>query len=174
MQNEEELKLIAQSLSGDTQAYGLLVDRYKNVIYHHCFAILRDEDAAEDMAQETFITAYYQLKKYNNTFKFSTWLFKVSTNKCLNYLRRKSKEIAADDNLFENTASNEPTPHKEAETTELREAVGRLQPKYQAVVSLYYWQGLSYKDIALLMDVPINSVRVWLLRAKQQLRKELS
>jgi RNA polymerase sigma-70 factor (ECF subfamily) len=174
MQNKEELELIARSLRGDTQAYGLLVDRYKNVIYHHCFAILRDEDAAEDMAQETFITAYYQLKKYNNTFKFSTWLFKVGTNKCLNYLRHKSKELAADDKLLESVASSGPTPHKEAETAELREAVGKLQPKYQAVVSLYYWQGLSYKDIAVFMNVPINSVRVWLLRAKQQLRRELS
>jgi len=83
MQQQDESELIAQSLSGDAVCYGELVDRYKNAIYHHCFAILRSEDAAEDMAQETFITAYYKLKTYKKDYKFSTWLFKISTNKCL-------------------------------------------------------------------------------------------
>jgi len=174
MQNKEESELIAQSLNGDTEAYGQLVDRYKNVIYYHCFAILRDEDAAEDMAQETFIAAYYQLKKYNNAFKFSTWLFKISTNKCLNYLRHTAMERAIDDKLLDNIVSAGLPPHKEAEVIELKEAVDRLQPQYRAAISLHYWQGLPYKDIAVAMDVPLNSVRVWLLRAKQQLRKELS
>lgn len=59
MQNPDEPELIAQSLGGDTDAYGQLVDRYKTAIYHHCFAIVRDEAAAEDMAQEAFITAFY-------------------------------------------------------------------------------------------------------------------
>jgi RNA polymerase sigma-70 factor (ECF subfamily) len=174
MQDKEEPGLIAQSLSGDKEAYGQLVDRYKTAIYYHCFAILHDEDAAEDIAQETFITAYYQLKKYNANFKFSTWLFKISTNKCLNYRRQKAKQLPANDNLFDSIVSTGPTPEEEIERTELKEAVARLEPKYRAVVSLYYWQGLAYKEIAIAMDVPINSVRVWLLRAKQQLRKELS
>jgi RNA polymerase sigma-70 factor (ECF subfamily) len=174
MQNTDEPELIAQSLDGDTESYGLLVDRYKNAMYHHCFAILRDEDAAEDMAQETFIAAYYQLKKYNSAYKFSTWLFRISTNKCLNYLRRKTKEISADEKVLDGIVSNQPTPHKTAEAHEVRDAVERLQPNYRAVVSLYYWQGLEYKDIALATDAPLNSVRVWLLRAKEQLRKELS
>jgi len=174
MQNTDESELIAQSLHGDTEAYGQLVDRYKNAIYHHCFAIVHDEDAAEDMAQETFIAAYYQLKKYDAHYRFSTWLFKISTNKCLNYIRSTAKVTTPGDKLIDALATGEPSPHRSAEMHELREMVNHLQPKYRAVISLYYWRGLEYADIATAMNAPLNSVRVWLLRAKDELRKELS
>ena len=174
MQNTDEPELIARSLSGDAEAYGQLVDRYKSAIYHHCFAIVHDEDIAEDMAQEAFIAAYYQLKKYDAKYKFSTWLFKISTNKCLNSVRGRAKVTPLDDELAETLTSNEPSPHRNAEMREVQEAITRLRPKYRAVISLYYWQGLEYADIALAMGAPLNSVRVWLLRAKSELRKELS
>jgi RNA polymerase sigma-70 factor (ECF subfamily) len=63
MQNIQEAELIAQSLNGDTHAFSELVDRYKNAVYYHCFAIVRDEAAAEDIAQETFVRAYYSMAK---------------------------------------------------------------------------------------------------------------
>jgi RNA polymerase sigma-70 factor (ECF subfamily) len=174
MQNTDELELIAQALGGDTEAYSQIVDRYKSAIYHHCFAIVHDEDVAEDMAQETFITAYYQLKKYDVKYKFSTWLFKVSTNKCLNSIRSRAKVTALEDSVIDTLISSAPSPHRNAEMYELHEAVRSLQPKYRAVISLYYWQGLEYADIAVVMGAPLNSIRVWLLRAKNELRKELS
>jgi len=174
MQNTDEPELIAQSLSGNTEAYSQLVDRYKTAIYHHCFAITHDEDVAEDMVQETFIAAYYKLNRYNSTYKFSTWLFKISTNKCLNHLRAAAKTTRISEELIETTPSNEPSPERRAELHELREMVDQLAPNYRAAISLYYWQGLEYADVAVAMNAPINSVRVWLLRAKKELRKELS
>ncbi len=174
MQRMDEPELIAQSLAGNTEAYSQLVDRYKNAIYHHCFAIVRDEDTAEDMAQEAFIAAYYQLKRYDAQYRFSTWLFKISTNKCLNQLRSSAKTAVLDDDLLDTLATSEPSPHQKAEMHELRELVEQLPPTYRAVISLYYWHGLGYADIATAMDAPLNSVRVWLLRAKNTLRKELS
>ena len=78
MQTDEH-ELIAQSLAKDADAYGQLVDRYKNAIYRHCFALLRDEDAAEDIAQEAFIAGYYKLKMFDSKKRFSTWLFKIAT-----------------------------------------------------------------------------------------------
>ena len=174
MQITDESELIDKSLTKDTEAYGQLVDRYKQAIYYHCFAIVRDEDMAEDMAQEAFITAYYQLNKYDSKFKFSTWLFKISTNKCLDYLRSTAKQITASEELLGGIISTEPVPHRRAEESELHEAVDQLRPQYRAVISLHYWQGLEYNDIAMAMDAPVNSVRVWLMRAKRELRKELS
>lgn len=174
MQHIDEPELIARALDADSGAYGQLVDRYKQAIFHHCFAILHDEDAAEDMAQEAFIAAFYQLKKYDQTYKFSTWLFRVSTNKCLNYLRHSAKVLPADEHLVDQIVSTQLTPHEQAEADELRRAVSRLQPNYRAVISLHYWQGLEYADIAMVMGAPLNSIRVWLSRAKQQLRKDLS
>lgn len=174
MQNKDETALIAHSLSGDHEAYGQLVNRYKNALYHHCFAIVRDEDAAEDVAQQTFITVYYKLKLYKSEYRFSTWLFKVATNKALTYLKQRSWEVMADDVLIANIAATGAEPNVSAEHAELRAAVDKLNPKFRAAISLYYWQGLSYQEIADVMGWPLGSVKVWMLRAKAQLRKELS
>jgi RNA polymerase sigma-70 factor (ECF subfamily) len=174
MQNNNEAELIARSLDGDSLAYAELVGRYKNAVYYHCFAIVRNEDVAEDIAQETFFYAYYKLKQYNNNYRLATWLFKISTNKCLSYLKKHRKEVTLDDMLVAAMRSHEPSPHSRAIAAELHDAVQSLRPDYQAVISLYYWQGLAYAEIARILDVPINTVRVWLKRAKEELKKELS
>lgn len=174
MQNKDEIELIARSLRGDTQAYGELVDRYKNAVYRHSFAIVRREDVAEDIAQETFITAFYKLAHYKNQYRLSTWLFKISTNKALNWLKAASREIAADDQAIASIVSNLPSPATQASYGELHAKVDKLRPNYRAVISLYYWQGLSYQEISLVLAVPVGSVRGWMNRAKQILRKELS
>ena len=170
----DEPELIARSINGDHEAYAELVDRYKNALYHHCFAIVRSEDAAEDIAQDTFITAYYKLRRYNPEYRLSTWLFKISTNKALTWLKKSARETAADDDLIASIASPHPRPDQQVQTQELHDAVARLQPKYRSVISLYYWQGLSYQEIAAVLAVPTGSVKGWMSRAKQDLKKELS
>lgn len=174
MQNSKEPELIAQSLDGNTLAYAELVDRYKNAVYYHCFAIVRDEATAEDLAQETFLRAYYSLARYNPDYRLSTWLFTIGTNKCLTYLKKARREVKNADEILERIESTAPSPAKNAEYTELHNAVRQLQPNFRAVISLYYWRGLTYNETAQVMGVPINSVRVWLKRAKEQLRKELA
>src|SRR5581483_11518950 len=105
MQSTDEAELIAHSIDGDHEAYGILVDRYKNALYRHCFAIVRSEDAAEDIAQETFITAFFKLKLYNPEYKLGTWLFKIATNKALTYLKKSAREVASDDSVIERISS---------------------------------------------------------------------
>jgi RNA polymerase sigma-70 factor, ECF subfamily len=173
MQNNEQ-ELIARSLDGDSAAYGQLVDRYKNALYRHCFAIVRDEDIAEDIAQEAFIAAYYKLRTYNPHYRFSTWLFKIATNKALTWLKKAKREVRADDNTIARIASHHPGPDDHALHSELRGAIEALKPKHRAVISLYYWHGLSYDEIATALASPLGSVKVWMRRAKQQLKKELS
>jgi RNA polymerase sigma-70 factor (ECF subfamily) len=174
MQTVDEAELITRTKQEDHVAYAELVDRYKNAVYHHCFAIVRDEDVAEDIAQGTFIAAYYKIHTYNPQFKLATWLFKIATNKALNHLKYAAREVAADDEVIASISATDPTPHAQSELSELHEAVDRLQPKYRAVISLYYWQGLSYQDVATVMGSPLGSIKVWMIRAKAQLRKELS
>lgn len=174
MQNDTEEALIAHALGGDSEAYAEIVDRYKNAVYYHSFAIVRDEDVAEDIAQETFINAYYKLKQYNNQYSLATWLFKISTNKCLTYLRDNRKALHLEEAMVESLTSHEPSPHTKAMHAELQDAVRHLRPNYRAVISLYYWQGQDYAGIAEILDAPVNSVRVWLKRAKDELRKELA
>jgi len=174
MQQQDEQELIARSLNGDHQAYGELVDRYKNALYHHCFAIVRSEDVAEDIAQDSFITAYYKLKLYDPQYKLSTWLFKIATNTALNWLKKTKREVRVDDEVFEHIASNLPQPDRQMIYSELHRAVGQLRPNYRAAISLYYWQGLSNKEIAIILGSPEGSIKGWLRRAKIELRKELS
>ena len=174
MQHTDEAELIAQSLNGNHDAYACLIDRYKNALYHHCFAIVRSEGAAEDIAQDTFITAYYKLASYNAEYRLSTWLFKIATNKALNHLKKSAREVAADDTLIATIMSAHSGPLEQAIDNELHAAVQKLQPKYRAVISLYYWHGLNYQDIARALCVPSGSVKGWMSRAKAQLRKELS
>jgi RNA polymerase sigma-70 factor (ECF subfamily) len=174
MQTQDEARLISRSLDGNQQAYTELVNRYKNALYHHCFAIVHREDQAEDIAQEAFIAAYYKLGSYNPQYRFSTWLFKIATNKALNSLKQSAREVAADDELIATIASTQPGPQQVAEQSELHEAINKLEPRYRAIISLYYWRGLSYQEIAIVLGVPEGSVKGWMSRAKTHLRKELS
>lgn len=174
MQNNDEAELIARSKCEDHTAYAELVNRYKNAVYHHCFAIVRDEDTAEDLAQETFITAYYKLKQYNDDYRLATWLFRIATNKALDHLKHTAREVATDDELIASFATSQPSPETNSERSELRALVAQLEPKYRAVISLYYWQGLSYQEVADALDKPLGTVKGWMSRAKQELREELS
>ncbi len=170
-----EQELLTRSCAGDANAYATIVDQYKTALYTHCFVLLRDENIAEDIAQETFISAYYALDTFNpSKAKLSTWLFTIATNKALNWLKREARMVAADDRLIASITTTAPGPVESALHQELYAAVARLRPKYRAIISLYYWQGFSYRDIARTISAPEGSVKVWMQRAKHNLRKELA
>lgn len=173
MQPSEEA-LIAKSISGDADAYGQLVDRYKNALYRHSFALMRDEDTAEDIAQEAFIAAYYKLDTFDSSKRFSTWLFKIATNKALDSLRSRRRVTPMDDTVLERIVSPHAAPEQSAVHSELATAVAELEPRYRAVVHLYYFEGMSYDEIAVVMAKPVGSIKGWMNRAKKQLRKELA
>jgi len=174
MQHKDEPELIASSLDGDQLAYAELIDRYKNALYHHCFVIVHSEEVAKDITQETFIAAYYKLASYNPEYRLGTWLFKIATNKALNYLQKAKREITNSEAIIDSVISTDPTPQARAEDAELHACVERLHPKYRAVISLYYWHGKSYQEIANIVGVPEGTVKGWMHRAKSQLRKDLT
>lgn len=169
-----ERELIVRSLSQDADAYGQLVERYKTALYHHCFAIVRDEDVAEDIAQDTFIAAYYKLQSFDQSRRFSTWLFKIATNNALNSIKKSKKSTPITSELIATIVDKGALPEQNVFHQEIHQAVAKLEPKYQTVVSLYYWQGMGYADIAETMNVPEGSVKGWMNRAKKQLRKDLA
>lgn len=168
----DEPELIARILDGDTECYRTLVDGHKNAVFRHCFFIVGDEDIAEDMAQEAFIKAYQYLSRFDAAKgSYKTWLTTIATRQCLQYLRRHRSVGLEREELLEST---QPTPDQHAIDQELHDAVLRLAPRYRTVISLHYWHGYSYEQIAQAMDVPIGSVRGWLHRAKKQLKEALS
>ncbi|HSW81649.1 MAG TPA: RNA polymerase sigma factor [Candidatus Saccharimonas sp.] len=173
MSNPNEIQRITRILNGDSELYGELIDRYKTGLYYHCFTIICDEDAAEDIAQETFITAYRNLKKYDQKHAFSTWLYKIATRKAIDHLRKR-RTVPLQEQTLATITSTQPGPDRSAVYREMQDAVNNLRPKYRSAINLYYWQGKSYDDIATIMGTSVSSIKVWLHRAKQQLKKELS
>ena len=92
----DEKEIIRQILSGDDEKYRLLLERYQPGLVRHCMAMIHDYDSANDLTQEASIKAYFNLKKYQENYRFSTWLYKIATNLCLDFLRKK-RHISLDD-----------------------------------------------------------------------------
>jgi RNA polymerase sigma-70 factor (ECF subfamily) len=170
-QNEPEL--IALSLDGDEGAYATLIDRYKEGLYRHCFRFTHNEDDAEDIAQEAFIEAYVHLDQFDSRFQFSTWLYKIATNLALMRLR-KHHDVRMDEDELARILSDLPGAEEFVFYQELHEAVNQLPMQYRTVVSMHYWQGKSYSEIASSMGTSVGSIKGWMSRAKKQLREVLS
>lgn len=160
-------------MDGDEHAYALIIDRYKEGLYHHCFRFVRDEDEAEDIAHEAFIEAYVHIDQYNPQYRFSTWLYKIATNLALMRLRKR-REVRLDDDELDRILSDLPGAEDLALYRELHEAVDELPQNYRTVVAMHYWQGKSYSEIALHMGTSVGSIKGWMSRARKQLKEVLS
>jgi RNA polymerase sigma-70 factor (ECF subfamily) len=171
----DEHEIIKQILGGDIEKYRLLLERYQKGLVHHCLNMVNDYDIANDLTQEACIKAYLQLKRYKEDYRFSTWLYKIATNLCLDFLKKR-RHVSLDD--IPEPMSNLPSPQeqiiKNEVTTKLYQTIKQLPLKYQTVISLYYWQEQSYEEIAEIMNVPLGTVRTWLKRAKDALKEELN
>jgi RNA polymerase sigma-70 factor (ECF subfamily) len=170
-QNEQEL--ITHALDGDENAYATIINRYKEGLYRHCFRLMRDEDEAEDVAQVAFIEAFIHLDNYNPQFRFTTWLYKIATNVALMRLRRR-RDVRMDEDELERIVSDSPGIEELAFYREIHEAVDALPLKYRTVVSMHYWQGKNYREIATHMGTSVGSIKGWMSRAKKQLKEVLS
>ncbi len=174
MMNEAEI--IRQVCAGDIDQYGQLVERYRVGLIIHCDRLLGDRDEAEDVAQKAFIKAYEKLDSFeSDKARYSTWLYRIATNMCLDALKASKRILPGD---MEATAGAEALDaalmHDET-IREVRTAVLNLMPpEHRRVIEAYYWDGMSYRQIADEMGAPINTVKSWMRRAKQQLRSELS
>ena len=170
---QDEQRIIIRILDGDEQAYGLLIDRYKEGLYRHCFRFMHDEDRAEDIAQEAFIKAYLELEKFDRTHAFSTWLYKIAANIALSALRRKQPHLL-DDTILELLPSEQHSTEQFALYRELYAAIDKLPAKQKTAVELHYFKGKKYEQIAQEMNTTAGTIKGWMSRAKQQLKEMLS
>ncbi|MEK3988231.1 MULTISPECIES: RNA polymerase sigma factor SigW [Robertmurraya] len=178
-------KRIKQVLKGDQSAYGEIVEIYKDKVFQLCFRILGNRHEAEDMAQEAFIRGYVNISSFNIDLKFSTWLYRIATNLCIDRIRKKKPdyyldaEVSGTDGLtmYSQIASDTILPEDEIESLELQETIQReitkLPEKYRSVIVLKYIEELSLNEISEILDIPLGTVKTRIHRGREALRHQL-
>jgi RNA polymerase sigma-70 factor, ECF subfamily len=176
---QDDLSLIDRFKGGDQAAFEELILKYEDRIYNLCRLILGNSHDAQDMAQETFLKAYQKLKDFKPEASLYTWLYRIAVTTCLDYkkkpffesLFRKSGE---DEEYILEPVSEEPSPEKLYESKQLwlalRKSLGKLSLKLKTVIILKEIEGLSYEDIAEVLDVSIGTVKSRISRARDELK----
>ncbi|MHB0857420.1 MAG: RNA polymerase sigma factor [Anaerolineae bacterium] len=173
--SEPAAELVRCCQSGDAAAFARLVAETQNGVYNLAYSVLRDHQEAQDMMQEVYLRVWRALPGFRADSKFSTWLYRIVVNACLNRRRslRPALAIVDDPEIIERISAPRADPVAATLLRERREelwaAVGRLPEKYRLVIVLFYQQELPYSDIARLLSLPLGTVKAHLNRARQAL-----
>lgn len=178
----EEKELVRLSKEGDEDAFAVLVKKYKIKVFNLAFSLTRDQDIADDLAQEAFIKAYYALPRFQLKSGFGTWLYRITINHVRDYLRKKSRMSQIPiDNIKESTVLQEDEEMKKEEkfTEEqrrklLHKTLQAIPEKHQTILSLRDIQGFSYEEISRILKISPGTVDSRLHRARKLLRKKLA
>ena len=178
-QKDYELVLRATN-NKDQQAFSDLMDKYKDPIYYMLLKMVNNNDDAEDLTLEAFGKAFNRLNQYTPNFAFSTWLFKIATNNCIDFLRKKKKNVMSIDNRISNNDGEEymfeiksdgMTPEQIAMNEQkiqlMRQYVKKLKPRYEILVEMRYFKEMSYEEISIELDLPLGTVKAQLFRARE-------
>ena len=185
---QRDLKLINRALeNGDPAAYSGLMKLYRDPLYFMLYEKVSDQELAKDLTIEALGKAFKKLHLYTPEYTFSTWLFTVARNHCIDYLRKhKLPTISIDKMMLDEDGkrtnfdliSNDLNPEQKMEKTQriaiLRQIVDQLKPKYRDLVKLRYFKELSYEEIAQTLNIPIGTVKAQLHRSREQLFKIMS
>ncbi len=183
--HEDDLIIIKSVLSGDSSQFALLWNKYNKQIFANVLKLVRSIDDADDIVQDTFLKAFNALHSYNHTFPFPAWLYKIASNTCIDYFRRKRIRPISIENInreggdIYDIIPDKSTPidvhiinneMKEA----LLKAVELLPLRYKQCIQLRHFEELSYEEISLTMNLPLGTVKITLFRARKMLLTMLS
>ena len=172
---------VKAAVNGDQQAYAELLSRYKDSIYFMLLKIVNNKDDAEDLTIEAFGKAFKNLHQYSPKYAFSTWLFKIANNNCIDFLRKKKSltvsfdnnpsEIGIDNNISFKASDLDPEEDmiRNQKTIIMRNIVKKLKPRYRNLLELRYFKEYSYEEIATELDLPLGTVKAQLFRARELL-----
>lgn len=179
----DEKKIIAEVLDGNDEAFAQLVQAYEDKVYALCLRMCSDREDAKDLAQEAFLKAWRGLRFYKQEAAFSTWLYRLTSNVCIDYLRQKKRRSAVsfvtadEENEQPDIPDPTPTPEQQiidAQTKEqVADAMAQLEEEFRLVLTLRVVEELSYDEIAEIMDLKVGTVKSRLARAREKLRKIL-
>ena len=185
---KEDLKLIKLALSkGDPRAYNTLMSKYRDPIFFMLYERVNDRELAKELTIEAFGKAFNKLDSYTPNFAFSTWLFSIAKNNCIDYLRKKKLPTYSIDAMIQHDEGSQTAidipyhgdgPEKKMINKQriqiLRNIVEQLKPNYRELVKLRYFKEYSYEEISEELEMPIGTVKAQLFRSREQLFKILS
>lgn len=178
-----DYQLVLKALNnGDQNAYAELMDRYRDSIYFMLLKMVNNKDDADDLTIEAFGKAFNRLHLYTPNFAFSTWLFKIASNNCIDFIRRKKKNTLSidqsfggedGDEMYIDLKSGDLTPEEiaiqEQKIKMMRNVVSKLKPRYRQLIEMRYFQQLAYEEISAELDLPLGTVKAQLFRARDML-----
>jgi RNA polymerase sigma-70 factor (ECF subfamily) len=183
-------EIVALARGGEETAYRELVRRYERPLFSLLYRMVRDRELAEDLAQETFVKALNAIESYRPEYKFSSWIFKIANNAAIDHLRRRELDTlslegsphAETPEAIEATAlqigDRQESPLDEVEARELggeiEAAIAKLRPEYRSCILLRHVEGRAYEEIAEILGLPLGTVKTYIHRARNELRRELA
>lgn len=172
----EEFELIVLCKKNDSKAFEVLIKTYENKIYNLCYYILKNKDDAFDASQETCLKIYRFINKFKGDSKFSTWVYRVTYNTCLDYIKKKRDELSYED-VFSIQTQAEGKVDGIIESKELKFEIKRcilnLSYDFRTVIILRDIEGLAYQEIADILDIEVGTVKSRINRAREALKNEL-
>jgi len=166
----EDAECIRAVLAGDKEAFSRIVERYRKRAFLTAYGIVRNEQDAYDLSQEAFIRTYRNLKKFDLNRPFFPWFYRILKNRCLSFLRKR-KQLA--EVSIEGIFGLKTTDVDHDQTRLIRECISLLPENAREILSLRYYQGYSYQEIADLLEKPIGSVMSGLYYARKKLKELL-
>jgi len=177
VKNLSDFDLIQKCLNEDKEYFTELVSRYKNLVYSIILRMTNNRDEVGDLAQEVFIKVYKNLHRYYPDFKFSTWIIRITTNHVIDYRRRKQQETVPLESVeYEMDAGDSPEESyiKEERKAALKKMVNDLPDMYKIPIVLYHSEGLSYQEIAEVIEEPLSKVKNRIFRGRRMLKESLT
>jgi RNA polymerase sigma factor (sigma-70 family) len=177
---QRDYTLVQRAVIGDQKAYAELMGRYRDAIYYMLLKMVNNSSDAEDLTIEAFGKAFKNINQYAPNYAFSTWLFKIATNNCIDFIRKKKANHVSLDNTDDEHDSGshnikaqvlDPEEHmiNQQKIKMMREVVGKLKPRYRKLIELRYFKEFSYEEIAEELELPIGTVKAQLFRARELL-----
>ena len=175
--SDEELASFVQK--GDTEKFGLLMERYQDKLFRYGRKFLSSEDNIEDVVQEVFIKVYQNIRSFDSSQRFSPWIYRIAHNTYINAIKKSASGplyLFDFDTLISHTVVDDPIV-REREQKEMKEVVdnglAEIEPKYREILILFYLEDLSYKEIGEILQIPIGTVGVRIMRAREILKQRL-
>ena len=172
-----ELVLISRARGGDREAFGELVEQYRDNVYRLAYRMCGNAYDADEAAQEAFVAAWRALPNFRGDAKFSTWLYRLTTNAAIDVMRREKRHQTVGDGEMMELADDADSPQETVERTEQQEAVQKalatLSEEYREVLLLRYMEELDYAEIAEVLQLPSGTVKSRINRAKAALKTAL-